>query len=68
MVIVIKIQDFVYMKENLEIVDFVLLEDEMMKILGLNKNRCFNDLGVFCEVVFNIFFLIYDQWICLMEC
>jgi D-xylose reductase len=48
------------MRENLAIFDFELTEDEMNAISALNRNRRFNDPGVFCEVAFNTFFPIYE--------
>jgi D-xylose reductase len=48
------------MRENLAIFDFELTEDEMDAISALNRNRRFNDPGVFCEAAFNTFFPIYE--------
>ncbi len=48
------------LKENLELFDFVLSEQEMKEISALNKNRRFNDPGDFCEKAFNTFYPIYD--------
>ena len=48
------------LKENLDVFDFDLTEEEMSAISGLNKNRRFNDPGNFCEVAFNTFYPIYD--------
>jgi D-xylose reductase len=47
-------------RENLELFDFELSSDEMEHISCLNRNRRFNDPGVFCEEAFNTFFPIYD--------
>eukprot|EP00043_Microstomoeca_roanoka_P025659 m.9366 g.9366 ORF g.9366 m.9366 type:complete len:334 (-) comp5715_c0_seq1:169-1170(-) len=46
-------------KENIEIFDFELTEEEMDHISGLNRNRRFNDPGVFTELAFNNFFPIH---------
>ena len=48
------------LKENLDVFDFDLTEEEMSAISGLNKNRRFNDPGNFCEAAFNTFYPIYD--------
>jgi D-xylose reductase len=48
------------LRENLDIFDFELKADEMNAISGLNRNRRFNDPGVFCEKAFNTFFPIYE--------
>ena len=48
------------MKENLEIFDFVLSADEMQSISSLDRQRRFNDPGVFCESAFNTFCPIYE--------
>ncbi|MEM8918374.1 MAG: aldo/keto reductase [Pseudomonadota bacterium] len=48
------------MRENLAISDFSLSEDEMTAISALNRNRRFNDPGVFCEQAFDSFHPIYD--------
>ncbi len=58
--VVTKTTDANHMKENLAIADFALTESDMNAITGLNKNRRFNDPGVFCEAAFNTFFPIYD--------
>ena len=47
-------------KENLQIFDFNLTAEEMKLLDGLNKNRRFNDSGVFCEGAFKTFFPIYE--------
>lgn len=46
--------------ENLSVHDFQLTDTEMAAISALNRNRRFNDPGVFCESVFNTFFPIYE--------
>jgi diketogulonate reductase-like aldo/keto reductase len=48
------------LKENLALFDFELNEEEMSAISALNRNRRFNDPGVFCEQAFNTFYPIYD--------
>jgi len=46
--------------ENMNVFDFELTEAEVQTINGLNKNRRFNDPGVFCEAAFGCFCPIYD--------
>ncbi len=48
------------LRENLAIFDFALTTEEMSAINALNRNRRFNDPGVFCETAFNTFFPIYE--------
>jgi D-xylose reductase len=48
------------LRENLNIFDFELTADEINSISALNRNRRFNDPGVFCEKAFNTFFPIYE--------
>jgi D-xylose reductase len=48
------------LRENLSIFDFELSADEMKAISALDRNRRFNDPGVFCETAFNTFFPIYE--------
>lgn len=48
------------LRENLALFDFSLNEDEMAGISALNRNRRFNDPGIFCEAAFNTFHPIYD--------
>lgn len=48
------------MRENLDIINFALSDDEMAAISGLNQNKRFNDPGVFCEAAFGSFHPIYD--------
>ena len=48
------------LRENLSIFDFELSADEMNSIGALDRNRRFNDPGVFCEKAFNTFFPIYE--------
>ena len=46
--------------ENLTLAGFELSYDEVVAISALNKNRRFNDPGVFCADAFNTFHAIYD--------
>lgn len=46
--------------ENRAVLDFSLSDDQMKKIDGLNKNRRYNDPGVFCELGMGTFCPIYD--------
>ena len=46
--------------ENLALQDFALSAEEMTAISALNRNRRFNDPGVFCEAAFGKFYPIYD--------
>ena len=48
------------LRENLSIFDFELSADEMQAINSLDRNRRFNDPGVFCEAAFGTFFPIYE--------
>jgi len=48
------------LKENIDLFNFALSEEEMKAIDGLNKNRRFNDPGFFCEVAFKTFVPIYE--------
>lgn len=48
------------LRENFEIFDFNLNEEEMAAITTLNLNQRYNDPGHFCEVAFNTFFPIYE--------
>jgi D-xylose reductase len=48
------------LRENLAVFDFELTANEMDAISKLNRNRRFNDPGVFCEKAFNTFFPIYE--------
>lgn len=48
------------LRENLSIFDFDLSSPEMDAISSLDRNRRFNDPGVFCETAFNTFFPIYE--------
>jgi D-xylose reductase len=48
------------LRENLAVFDFELSPDEMKAITALDRNRRFNDPGVFGEKAFNTFLPIYD--------
>ena len=48
------------MVENRDVFDFHLTSGEMERIDGLNKNRRYNDPGVFCELGMGTFCPIYD--------
>ena len=48
------------LRENLDLFDFELSPDEMQAIGNLNRNRRFNDPGVFGETSFGTFFPIFD--------
>ncbi len=48
------------MAENLAAADINLSKDDMSDIAGLNRNRRYNDPGIFCELAFNTFHPIYD--------
>lgn len=48
------------LRENLAVFDFELTDAEMQAISRLDRNRRFNDPGVFCEKAFNTFFPIFE--------
>jgi len=48
------------LKENAALFDFELSDSEMVAISALNRNKRFNDPGVFAESAFNTFFPIYE--------
>ncbi len=48
------------LRENVAIFNFELSAPEMDAISSLDRNRRFNDPGVFCEKAFNTFFPIYE--------
>ncbi|MEO2011252.1 MAG: aldo/keto reductase [Pirellulaceae bacterium] len=48
------------LRENLDLFDFELTDDEMVGINGLNRGRRFNDPGEFCEKAFGTYFPIFD--------
>ena len=47
------------LQENIGLFDFNLSNEDMKSISGLNKNKRFNDPGVFCEGM-GTFFPIYE--------
>lgn len=48
------------LKENADLFDFELSDDDMLQISALNRHQRFNDPGVFAEKAFNTFFPIYE--------
>jgi D-xylose reductase len=48
------------LRENFNIFDFALSDEDMSAINALNRNRRFNDPGVFAEAAFNAFLPIYE--------
>jgi D-xylose reductase len=48
------------LRENLALDDFALRDEEMSAVSALNRNRRFNDPGVFAEAAFNTFCPIYE--------
>ena len=48
------------MRENLRAMEVELTPEDMANISALNRNRRYNDPGVFCEAAFNTFHPIYD--------
>ncbi len=48
------------LRENANLFDFALTDDDMEAINALDKNQRFNDPGVFAELAFNTFFPIYE--------
>ncbi|MEX2578930.1 MAG: aldo/keto reductase [Verrucomicrobiales bacterium] len=55
-----KSQSAGHLKDNVEIYDFELGEEEMKQIDALDRGRRFNDPGDFCEKAFNTFYPIFD--------
>jgi D-xylose reductase len=55
-----KTQSVDHLRENIDLFDFALSEEEMQTISSLNQNRRFNDPGVFGESAFNTFYPIFD--------
>ena len=51
-----KISKISRLRENFSLAGFSLKEDEMSAISALNKNRRFNDPGIFCEEAFGKFY------------
>lgn len=48
------------MRENRDIFDFYLHKEDVQILDSLNKNRRYNDPGVFCELAFGTFMPIYE--------
>jgi len=48
------------LKQNIDLFNFNLSDEEMQKIDGLNENKHYNDPGDFCEAAFGMFFPIFD--------
>ena len=48
------------MLENLDSVNLKLDQEAMDAISQLNRNKRYNDPGVFCEDAFNTFYPIYE--------
>lgn len=48
------------LKENIDIYNFELSDEEMKQVASLDRHQRFNDPGVFCEQAFNTFFPIYE--------
>jgi len=46
--------------ENISLFDFNLSQEEMKVITSLDKNKRYNDPGVFCESAFGCYCPIYD--------
>ena len=46
--------------ENFDLFSFSLTEEEMNSITALNKNKRFNDPGVYAEPAFGYFYPIYE--------
>lgn len=55
-----KSQSTGHLKDNIEISDFTLSDDEMKQIDSLERNRRFNDPAEFGEAAFNTFYPIFD--------
>lgn len=55
-----KTQTVAHLKENLDIYDFDLSEEEMLTIDQMNRDRRFNDPAEFGEAAFNTFYPIFD--------
>jgi len=47
-------------KENFDLFNFNISEEDMNAISGLNQNRRFNDPGVFAEAAFKTYCPIYE--------
>ena len=58
--VVVKSMNSERMAQNLSAADIQLSQVDMNDISALNRNRRYNDPGVFCEAAFNTFHPIYD--------
>ena len=47
-------------KQNIELFEFKLSEEDMTQLYSLERNLRFNDPSIFCENVFNTFYPIFD--------
>jgi D-xylose reductase len=55
-----KTQKIERLRENIQLFDFALTEDQMNTISGLDRGQRFNDPGAFCEKAFGCYFPIYE--------
>ena len=55
-----KTQSSQHLRENLDLFEFTLSEEELAAITALDQHRRFNDPAVFGENVFNTFYPIFD--------
>jgi len=55
-----KTQKVERLRENIQLFDFALTEDQMNTISGLDRGQRFNDPGAFCEQAFGCYFPIYE--------
>lgn len=55
-----KTQSSEHLRENIDLFEFTLSNEEMSAISGLDQHRRFNDPGVFGEAAFNTFYPIFD--------
>jgi len=49
-----------HLRENIDLFDFELSDEDMSRIEALDRHRRFNDPGYFCEAAFNTFYPIFD--------
>ena len=55
-----KTQSSQHLRENIDLFEFTLSDEEMTVINALDQHRRFNDPGVFGEAAFNTFYPIFD--------
>ena len=55
-----KTQSSQHLRENLDLFEFTLNEEELAAITALDQHRRFNDPAVFGENAFNTFYPIFD--------